>query len=78
MNFDTLRKEYPNFIYDKYEIEELDDKYVLTYYFEIPGLTEFTPVVKLPKSNNILDKELFEYLANSFSYCGNKSKIVFL
>lgn len=62
MNFNELREKYPKFIYDKYNIKELDDKYVLTFYFIIPGLTEFTPVIKFPKGNSNLDKELFEYL----------------
>ena len=62
MRFEELRKEYPKFIYNKYEIEEIDDKYVLTYYFEIPGLTEFTPTIKLPKGKKELDRDLFEYL----------------
>lgn len=62
MSFDELRYKYPKFIYDRYKIEEIDNKYVLTFYFIIPGLTEFTPVIKFPKGNTNLDKELFEYL----------------
>lgn len=62
MTFEELRNKYPNFIYEKYEINELEDKYELKYYFSIPGLTEFNPIVRLPKSNNTLDRELFEYL----------------
>ena len=62
MKFEELREKYPNFVYEKYEIEETDEKYILTFYFSITGLTEFKPVVRLPKSNKILNKELFEYL----------------
>ena len=62
MNFEELRRKYPNFIYEKYDIEETIDKYVLTFTFSIPDLTEFKPVVRLPKTSKNLDKELFEYL----------------
>ncbi len=57
-----LREKYKKFIYEKYSIEEIDDKYVITYYFSIPNLVEFNPVIKFPKGNTNLDKELFEYL----------------
>jgi hypothetical protein len=62
MNFEELRKQYPNFIYEKYEINELDDKYELVFTFSITGLTEFKPVVRLPKTDKVIDRELFEYL----------------
>lgn len=62
MKFEDLRKKYPNFVYEKYEIEETSDKYILTFYFSITGLTEFKPVIRLPKTDKIIDRELFEYL----------------
>lgn len=62
MNFEDLRKRYPNFIYEKYTIEEIDNKYVLTFYFNVPGLTEYRPVIKLPKGDRCIDNNLLEYL----------------
>ncbi len=61
MSFEELREKYPKFIYDSYSIEEVADKYIITYHFIIPGLTEFNPVIKFPKGNDI-DRQLFEYL----------------
>ena len=62
MKFDELRNKYPDFIYEKYSIEETEDKYILTFYFNVPGLTEYRPTIKFPKSNRVLNKDLFEYL----------------
>ena len=50
MNFEELRSKYQEFIYDKYEIEDNQDTVKITYYFEIPGLTTFTPSYDIKKS----------------------------
>ena len=50
MNFEELRSKYQEFIYDKYEIEDNQDTVKITYYFEIPGLTTFTPSYEIKKS----------------------------
>ena len=49
--FEDLRKKYKTFIYEKYDIEEDDFKIKITYYFEIPSLTVFTPVIKINKKD---------------------------
>ena len=49
--FLELRNKYKSFIYKKYEITETSKEYEFTYYFEIPGLTEFTPKIIIKKDN---------------------------
>ena len=61
MNFDSLRNQYPKFIYEDYKIEEMDGNYVCTFYFNVPGLTTFEPVIKFPIGKTC-DRELLEYL----------------
>ncbi len=48
-----FRREYPNFIYHSYNINEEEDKYIIEFYFEIVGLSEFRPQI-------ILDKKYFK------------------
>ncbi len=62
MKFDDLRNKYPKFIYKKYEILDQNDSYLITFYFEIEGLCEFKPTLKIKKSKNNLDNDLFNYL----------------
>ena len=50
MKFEELRSKYQEFIYDRYEIEDNADTIKITYYFEIPGLTTFTPSYEIKKS----------------------------
>lgn len=61
MNFDELRIKYPKFIYDKYEIVDLGEIYRFNFYFEIPGLTTFTPYIEVPKSKEV-DNDVLNYL----------------
>ncbi len=42
-DFETFRKKYPEFVYKKYEITEKSDCINIKYYFEITGLSEFSP-----------------------------------
>ena len=49
MKYEELRKTYQEFIYKSYYIEETPEKIRITYHFEIPGLSEFTPYWEFPK-----------------------------
>ena len=63
--FLDFRKKYPNFIYDKYEIIEKNETYEITYYFEIPNLTTFTPKLIIDKkniTNKNINKEFIKYI----------------
>lgn len=61
--FIEFREKYKDFIYKKFSYE-IKDKLEIKYYFEIPGLIEFTPEIKIPKEviKNELDKNYLEYL----------------
>ena len=62
MSFEELRIKYPKFIYEDFKVEEIDNELVCTFYFNIPGLTTFTPVMKFPIERTDYDKELVNYL----------------
>lgn len=62
MSFEELRDKYPDFIYEKYEIEENEDEYKFTFYFSVPNLTEYKPYIIMPKSDKVIDRDLLEYL----------------
>lgn len=49
MMFESLRKEYPQFIYNDYKIWDENDKICIEYDFEIENLTKFKPKVELLK-----------------------------
>lgn len=51
MDFCELREKYPKFIYNDYKIEELQDKIVIEYDFEIEGLTKFNPRIEILKKD---------------------------
>jgi len=51
MNFEELRNTYNKFIYKDYNITENPTSIVITYYFEIPGLTNFEPSIEILKKN---------------------------
>lgn len=61
--FEELRTKYPDFIYEKYEINENNNNYEITFYFNIPNLTTFEPKLIIEK-NNIKNnnKSFIEYL----------------
>ena len=50
MNYDELSTKYNNFYYHGYNLEEIDDYYVVTYDFEIESLERFNPKIKFPKN----------------------------
>lgn len=63
--FNKFRNEYPNFIYDKYEIIEEKDFIKIIYHFNIEGLVSFRPYYILEKkyiTNKNINKKLFNYL----------------
>ncbi len=50
--YESLRKEYLEFIYEKYTYELTDKELNIVYYFNIPGLAEFNPTFKIERKNN--------------------------
>ena len=65
-DFETFRKKYPEFIYKKYDITHESDCIKIKYYFEIAGLSEFSPEWKIHKNktesfsdDSILNKLVF-------------------
>lgn len=49
MEYNTLIKKFPKFIYKSYDIVDEGDKLVIKYEFEIPGLNTYTPKTEIPK-----------------------------
>lgn len=62
VKYQTYRKEYPNFIYKKFEIEESDETFKVTYFFEIENLQKFNPTLTFKKFNKNYDKDFLNYL----------------
>ena len=65
LKFENLRKQYKDFIYEKYEIKELENEYEIIFYFNIPNLTTFNPKLIIKKeniTNKNINKEFLEYL----------------
>ena len=65
MKFEELRKKHNKFIYEKYEIDDEWDWLNITYFFDIPGLTEFRPSIKIDKKNiknQNIDSDFVDYL----------------
>ncbi len=48
-DYNTLRKQYTDFIYHGWKIDETDTSFTVTYTFEIVGLQSFHPTFTLPK-----------------------------
>lgn len=58
--YEALRKQYTQFIYHGFEIEEEPGKVSFTYDFEIPGLASFAPTWEIPcDRENIGEDETF-------------------
>lgn len=49
--FEELREKYPEFWYNRYEIWEGETEIELEFEFEIPGLVQFHPKLKIPKKS---------------------------
>lgn len=47
--YDELRNKYDTFIYDSYEIEELENTTKITYNFIVPSLTQYKPTLEVKK-----------------------------
>ena len=47
--YNGLRNEYDTFIYDSYEIEELENTTKITYNFIVPSLTQYKPTLEVKK-----------------------------
>lgn len=63
--FKEYRLQYPEFIFERFTIDEDIDNLTITYYFNIPGLTEFTPKIiipKLPLNQDNINNKFMEYL----------------
>lgn len=68
MKFEELREKYSEFIYDRYEVLEDSDNLNITYYFEIPGLTMFTPKLIIPKK--VIKNEINDFAKNIIFHIG--------
>ena len=51
LKFEQYRKEYKGFIYNSYSLTEDEDAIYMEYDFEIPGLTNFSPKLRIAKKN---------------------------
>jgi len=63
--FLEFREKYPQFIYEKYEVQEDNEFLYIKYYFNIPNLTYFYPQLKINKkdfTNKDISKEFVDYL----------------
>lgn len=49
MKFDELRTKYQELIFEKYDVIEDNENINITYYFDIPNLITFKPMIKIPK-----------------------------
>ena len=64
-SFNELRSKYLNFIYNGFDIDYDNEYMIITYHYEIEGLTKFNPITKIPlKSINLNNKnnEFINYL----------------
>ena len=68
MDFNTLRNEYPRFLYNDYKIYEEKEKIVVEYDFEIENLSKFNPRIEILKKNfeikNIMSNEIKNIVFN--------------
>ncbi len=63
--FQQLRKKYPTFIFDSFDIKKTDDSIIITYHFEISRLTKFQPTLEIPLNDikQPYDKQFLETIA---------------
>ena len=55
--YEEFRKEYPEFYYHGFKIEDNKDHVFITYDFEIKGLMRFNPTLKVPKKEDLIYNE---------------------
>ena len=63
--FLEFREKYPDFIYDSYKVDEIDNDYLITFNFEVPNLTQYKPTLRFSKDiikNKNVDEGYFNYL----------------
>ena len=63
--FLEYRNEYKEFIYHGYDIEEDNNKIIITYNFEIPNLSKFNPITEINKNDikfNSIDDDFLKYI----------------
>lgn len=67
LEFENLRKKYPEFVYKSYTVSRESDLLTVKYDFEISGLCEFSPEwsFPIPKSSPCIDDGLLDNLAFS-------------
>ena len=61
--FLELREKYKEIIYREFLIDEVDNDLVITFVFEIPGLTTFKPTISFSKDlikNSFVNEELMK------------------
>ena len=49
--FEDLREKFPEFEYNSYSINDEGKEIVIRYFFDIPGLAEFKPVIRIAKKD---------------------------
>lgn len=49
--YETCRETFPVFLYKDYQVRDTPDELLITYHFEIPGLSAFAPVWRFPKKS---------------------------
>ena len=62
MDFISLRKQYKEFVYKGFSYEVKEGFYVVTYAYEIPGLSEFETVWKFPEGGRPVEETVFHRL----------------
>lgn len=59
MDFVTLRGQYKEFFYRDFRYEREEGFYKVTFFYEIPGLSEFETVWKFPDTGRAMDETVF-------------------
>lgn len=67
MTYNEIKDKYKEFIYDKYTIEKIEDSLKIIYFFEIPGLTKFTPTLSIP-NKDITNPSIDENILNDLVF----------
>lgn len=62
MEFISLREQYKEFVYKGFSYEVKEGFYVVTYAYEIPGLSEFETVWKFPEGGRPVEETIFHRL----------------
>ena len=60
--FLDYRKKYKEFVYESFEIQELEKTYKIVFTFSIPGLVTFNPIIEIDKKYFNKHDSFSEYL----------------